>query len=301
MQDAYITEIDKTRFRCLCNAFEDIFSKSSEDIGQTPLVIMDIDTGDSPPVCQKPYSLPLKHVEWVQKELEILERAGVIQRSMSPWASPIVIVPKKTEPGEPPRRRMCVDYRMLNNLLPSVNKGHSKAKGIITLVPLPKIDEIYAQLQGSKIFSALDMRSGYFHIELSEEAKPKTAFVPGPHGAKYQFNRCQFGLFQAPAYLQRLVHEILRGLPFAFGYLDDILIFSSGVEVHLEHLRKVFLRLREAKLKLKASKCSFFKKHIQYLGHLVSGDGIEPLPEKLEAVENMPPPKTPKEVRHFLG
>ena len=302
LQDTYITEIDKTRFRCLCNEFEDIFSKSSEDIGHTSLVTMDIDTGDSPPVCQKPYSLPLKHVEWVQKELEILERAGVIQRSMSPWASPIVIVPKKTESLEPPRRRMCVDYRMLNSLLPPVNKAHSKAKGIVTLVPLPKIDEIYAQLQGSKIFSALDMRSGYFHIELSEEAKPKTAFVPGgPHGSKYQFNRCPFGLSQAPAYFQRLVHEVLRGLPFTFGYLDDILIFSSGVEAHLEHLRKVFLRLREAKLKLKASKCSFFKKHIQYLGHLVSGDGIEPLPEKLEAVENMPPPKTPKEVRQFLG
>ena len=74
---------------------------------------------------------------------------------------------------------MCVDYRMLNSLLHPVNKAHSKAKGIVTLVPLPKIDEIYAQLQGSKIFSALDMRSGYFHIELSEEAKPKTAFVPG--------------------------------------------------------------------------------------------------------------------------
>ena len=135
---------------------------------------------------------------------------------------------------------------------------------------------------------------------ITEEAKPKTAFVPGgPHGSKYQFNRCPFGLSQAPAYFQRLVHEVLRGLPFTFGYLDDILIFSSGVEGHLEHLRKVFLRLREAKLELKASKCSFFKKNIQYLGHLVSGDGIEP--EKLEAVENMPPPKTPKEIRQFLG
>ena len=162
LQDAYITEADKVRFRSLCSEFKDIFSKSSEDIGHTPLVTMDINTGDSPPVCQKPYSLPLKHVEWVQKELEILERAGVIKRSMSPWASPIVIVPKKTEPGEPPRRRICIDYRMLNSLLPPVNKAHSKAKGIVTLVPLPKIDEIYAQLQGSKIFSTLDMRSGFF-------------------------------------------------------------------------------------------------------------------------------------------
>ena len=128
LQDAYVTEIDKARFRSICNSFEDIFSKSSEDIGHTPLVTMDIETGDSPPVSQKPYSLPLKHVEWVQKELEILERAGVIQRSMSPKASPIVIFPKKTEPGEPPRRRMCVDYRMLNSLLPQLVKPIPRLK-----------------------------------------------------------------------------------------------------------------------------------------------------------------------------
>ena len=302
LQDAYVSEEDKNNFRNLCKEYEDIFSKSSEDIGHTSLVIMDIDTGDSPPVCQRPYSLPLKHVEWVTKELEILEKAGVISRSVSPWASPIVIVPKKSEPGKPPRRRMCVDYRVLNSLLPPVNRAHSKAQGILTLVPLQKINEIYAQLQGSKVFSAIDMRSGYFHLRLSEEAKPKTAFVPGgPHGAKYEFNRCPFGLSQAPAYFQRLVHEVLRGITFAFGYLDDILILSPDNETHLQHLREVFQRLREADLKLKASKCNFFKKHIQYLGHLVSGEGIEPLPEKLESLKEMPPPTNPREVRQFLG
>ena len=302
LQNAPITDEIRSHFKELCNGYTDIFSKSSEDIGHTPSLKMDIDTGDSPPVCQKPYSLPLKHVEWVTKELEILEKAGVISRSVSPWASPIVIVPKKSEPGEPPRRRMCVDYRVLNSLLPPVNKAHSKAKGILTLVPLPKIDEIYAQLRGSKVYSAIDMRSGYFHLGLSEEAKPKTAFVPGgPHGAKYEFNRCPFGLSQAPAYFQRLVHEVLKGITFAFGYLDDILIFSPDNKTHLKHLEIVFQRLREADLKLKASKCNFFKRHIQYLGHLVSGEGIEPLPEKLEAVRKMPPPTTPKEVRQFLG
>ena len=302
LQNAPITDEDRSNFKELCNKYTDIFSRSSEDIGHTPLLKMDIDTGDSPPVCQRPYSLPLKHVEWVTKELEILEKAGVISRSVSPWASPIVIVPKKSEPGEPPRRRMCVDYRVLNSLLPPVNKAHSKAKGILSLVPLPKIDEIYAQLKGSKVYSAIDMRSGYFHLGLSNDAKPKTAFVPGgPHGAKYEFNRCPFGLSQAPAYFQRLVHEVLKGITFAFGYLDDILIFSPDNKTHLEHLELVFQRLREADLKLKASKCNFFKKHIQYLGHLVSGEGIEPLPEKLEAVRKMPPPTTPKEVRQFLG
>ena len=93
-----------------------------------PLITMDIDTGDMPPICQKPYNLPLKHREWVQKELETLEKAGVIVRSISPWASPIVVVPKKTELGEPPRRRLFVDYRVINGLLPKVQKAHSKAK-----------------------------------------------------------------------------------------------------------------------------------------------------------------------------
>ena len=106
LQDAEVTEENREKFRLLCKEFEDIFSRDSTDIGKTPLITIDIDTGDSPPVCQRPYNLPLKHREWVQKELETLEKAGVIVRSISPWASPIVVVPKKTEPGEPPRRRL---------------------------------------------------------------------------------------------------------------------------------------------------------------------------------------------------
>ena len=120
---------------------------------------------------------------------------------MSPWASPIVIVPKKTAPGEPLKKRMCVDYRALNNLLPKVTKAFSKAKGVLTLVPLPKIDEIYASLQGSVIYSTFDMRSGYYHIKLMPSSKAKSAFVVGgPHPGKWEFNRCPFGLTQAPAY-----------------------------------------------------------------------------------------------------
>ena len=115
-----------------------------------------IETGDSPLVCQRPYNLPLKHIDWVQKELDTLEKAGVITRSVSPWASPIVIVPKRTAPGEPPKKRLRVDYRVINSLLPKVNKAHSKVKGVLTLVPLPKIDEIYARLKGSKVYSGFD-------------------------------------------------------------------------------------------------------------------------------------------------
>ena len=150
LQDAEVAKKYKKQFKQLCKEFENVFSKDSIDIGKTPLITMDIDTGDSPPICQKPYNLPLKHREWVQKELETLEKAGVIVRSISPWASPIVVVPKKTEPGEPPRRRLCVDYRVINSLLPKVQKTHSKAKGVLTLLPLPQIDHISARLKGSK-------------------------------------------------------------------------------------------------------------------------------------------------------
>ena len=299
LQDADVSEEHQNAFKALCKEFKDIFSVDSSDIGKTPLVEMEIDTGDSPPITQKPYTLPLKHAEWVQKELEILEKAGVIVRSVSPWASPIVVVPKRTAPGEPPKRRLCVDYRAINSLLPPVKKAFSKAKGILTLVPLPKIDEIYAHLKDSKIYSTFDMQSGYYHMVLSEESRPKSAFVSA-YG-KWEFKRCPFGLAQAPAYFQRLVNEVLSGLTFAFGYLDNILVFSPDMETHLRHLRSLFERLRSADLKLKEVKCNFLKKHIQYLGHIISGEGIAPVPEKLESIQKMPPPQNPKEVKQFLG
>ena len=147
------------------------------------LLSLDIPTGESPPVSQKPYTLALKHVQWVREEIEMLEKAGVIVRSVSPWVSPIVIVPKKTAPGEPPRHRMCMDYCMINSLLPHVDKAHLKAKGILTLVPILKIEEICAKLEGSTIYSTFDMCSGYYHLELTPESQAKSAFVVGgPRG-----------------------------------------------------------------------------------------------------------------------
>ena len=113
-----ITEVQQNAFKDLCMEFSNIFPTDSSDIGKTPLLEVEIDTGDSLPITQKPYTLPLKHTTWVQRELEILEKASMIVRSVSPWASPIVIVPKRTAPGEFPKRRLCVDYRALNSLLP---------------------------------------------------------------------------------------------------------------------------------------------------------------------------------------
>ena len=299
LEDKEITEETREKFKDLCDSYDNIISKGSGDIGKILLVEMDIDTGDSPPIASRPYTLPLKHYDWVRKEIDTLDRAGIIDKCISPWASPGIIVPKKSTPGEPPQRRMCVDFRRLNRKLPEVEKT-TGGKGCISLVPLQKIDELYARLQGYKVFSTLDLRSGYYHIGLSESAKPKTAFVIAGIG-KYQFNRVPFSLSEAPAYFQTLINKVLTGFDFAMGYLDDIIIFSRSEEEHLIHLEKVFQSLQEAGLKLKLQKCSFFKKHIQYLGHLLSDEGIQPLPEKLESIKNMPRPKNQKEVKQFLG
>ena len=172
-----------------------------------------------------------------REKSEILEKAGIIERSISPWASPVVIVPKKSAPGEPPRRRICVDYRRINKLQPEVTKADG-GKGCISLIPLPKMDELYAKLKGYKVFSSLDLRSGYYHIGLSDSAKPKSAFVLSSLG-KYQFNRVPFGLAQAPAYFQKLINDVLKGCNFAMGYLDD---HHHHHHHHLQQIRKRTLR-----------------------------------------------------------
>ena len=156
LQDADIKPTTRSAFDELCERYPKVFSRGNEDIGRTQLITMDIDTGDSPPVSSRPYTLALKHHQWVQEEIETLERAGVITESMSPWASPIVVVPKKSQPGKPPKKRLCIDFRKINNLQQTVIT-EGKSKGCLSLVPLPKIDEMYAKLKGVKFFSMIDL------------------------------------------------------------------------------------------------------------------------------------------------
>ena len=298
LQDKDIATYIRQKFEELCEEYGEAFSKNNEDIGRTKLVKMDIDTGDSPPVSSRPYILPLKHYKWVQREIESLEHAGVITKSMSKWASPIVIVPKKSAPGEPLKRRLCVDFRKVNELQQEVITA-GKTKGQISIHPLPKINEMYAKLKGAKVFSTIDLRSGYHHIALGKSSRAKTAFVM-PFG-KYKFLMVPFGLAQAPAYFQLLMNKVLKGLKFAMTYLDNIIIFSQDELQHLEHLEIVFSHLREAGLKMKRSKCDFFKSEINYLGHLISPEGISPLPNKLDSIRHMPVPNSAKEIKQFLG
>ena len=298
LEYAEISEETRRQFEEMCNRHPEAFSKNNKDIGKTTLTEIEIDTGDSLPVAQNPYTLPLKHHEWVRKEIETLEKAGVIERSLSPWASPVIVVPKKLAPDEPPRRRLCVDNRKVNALQQEVKQA-DKGTGCLSLYPLPKIDEMFAKLKGAKCFSTIDLRSGYYHIGLTTESRAKSAFVV-PMG-KWEFRRTPFGLSQAPAYFQLLIDKVLMGCSkFTMGYLDDIIIFSSNEKEHLQHIEEILMRLECFGLKMKREKCDFFKKHIQYLGHLIAEEGFTPLPEKSESIRNMPRPKTPKEVKQFL-
>ena len=298
LQDKNITTDIRQKFKELCKECGEAFSKNNEDIGRTKLVKMDIDIGDNPLVSSRPYTLPLKHYKWVQREIESLECAGVITKSISKWASLIVIVPKKSAPREPPKRRLCVDFRKVNELQQEVITA-GKTKGQISIHPLPKIDEMYAKLKGAKVFSTIDLRSGYHHIALGKSSRAKTAFVM-PFG-KYEFLMVPFGLAQAPAYFQLLMNKVLKGLKFAMTYFDNIIIFSQDELQHLEHLEIVFSRLREAGLKMKRSKCDFFKSEIHYLGHLISPEGISPLLNKLDSIRHMPVLNSTKEIKQFLG
>ena len=298
LQDADITPSTRSAFDALCEKYPKVFSKGNEDIGRTQLVTMDIDMGDSPLVNSRPYTLALKHHKWVQDEIETLERVGVITKSMSPWVSPIVIVPKKSQHGEPPKKRLCIDFRKINDLQQKVIT-EGKSKGCLLLIPLPKIDEMYTKLKGAKFFSTIDLRSGYYHIALGKDLRAKTAFVT-PFG-KYKFLQVPFGLAQALAFFQHLMNKVLDNCLFAMTYLDNIIIFIDTEEEHLAHVEEIFRRLEATDLKMKRSKCDFFKKHIPYLGHLISADGIQPIKDKLDTICDMPAPRNSKEVKQFLG
>ena len=197
LQDAEISQKMKRKFEDICDRNQEAFSKNNKDIGRTQLIEMEIDNGNSVPLAHSPYTLPLKNYNWVRNDIETLEKAEVIERSLSPYASPVIGVPKKSTLDEPPCRRLCIDYRKVNTLQQEI-KRVDKGTSCLSLYPLPKIDEMFSELCGAAVFSMIDLRSGYYHIGLMRESRAKSAFVV-PMG-KWQFKRTHFGLSQAPAY-----------------------------------------------------------------------------------------------------
>ena len=265
----------------LLGEYDSQFTQDKTSIGTTTLTSMSIDTGTTDPVSQKPYPIA-QHYDWVKSEIEKLLAAKVIRSSHSSWSAPIIVVPKG-DGG----KCLVIDYRALNKVTRKFTW------------PMPKVEDIFSKLKGATYFTTLDLHTGYHHIPLDKSSIPKTAFN-FPFG-KYEYIKVPFGLAQAPAYFQELMMGILKDFPFAIAYLDDIIIFSKTLQEHLSHICMVFEKLQTANLSMKKSKCNFFSREIQYLGHILSTTGIRPLPSKTHAIQHMNPPTTPKQVRAFLG
>ena len=164
---------------------------------------------------------------------------------------------------------------------------------------MSRVEDIFSKLGKARYYTTLDLRSSYHHIALDEKSIKKTAFV-APFG-KYEYLNVPFGLPQVPAYFQNLKNEVLNGLNFTLDYLDDVIIFSETAEQHLKHIQIMLTRLKQASLKLRKSKCAFFKKELYYIGHLLTTQGIKLQTEKIKAVSEMKPPTNQKGVREYLG
>lgn len=278
-----LTQDQELKFFETIQEYEDVFAKDETDIGLSHLMEHEINTGDHKPIKQQPRRLPPHRRPVVEKQLDSLLSQGRIAPSNSPWSSPVVLVRKRD--GD---FRMCIDYRKLN----AITTRDAQ--------PLPRVDDILESLDGACYFTCLDLASGYWQVKVAEKDRAKTAFVT-PQG-QFEWLVMPFGLTNAPGTFQRLMNMALQGLTWKYClvYLDDILIWSKSFDEHLNRLRAVFERLRAAGVKLKPKKCHFLKKRVNFLGHVISSNGIETDPEKITALHNWPTPKNIKELRSFL-
>lgn len=269
----------------LISKWHNIFSKDDMDLGRTDVVKHKIELSDDVPFKDRYRRIPPAMVDEVRNHIREMLDLNVIRPSHSPYSSNVVLVRKRDG-----SLRFCIDLRRLN------------AKTIRDSYALPRINDTLDVLHGAQWFSSLDLKSGYWQVELEESDKHKTAFTAGQLGF-FECNRMAFGLTNAPATFQRLMETCLGDIHLihCLIYLDDIIIFSRTFEEHLERLESVFQRLSSAGLKVKPSKCQFFKTRIKYLGHIVSREGVSTDPEKVDAVRNWPVPKSVDEVRRFLG
>ena len=277
-------EEEKAQLFALLLEYYTLFAIGDDDLGHTSKVQHRVDTGDAPPIRQSVRRMPQLRRQEAKKLLDDMLDRAVIQPSCSPWASPVVLVPKKDG-----SLRFCIDYRKVN----SVTRKDA--------YPLPRVDDTLDTLAGSKWFSTLDLLSGYWQVEVNPDDRGKTAFCT--HEGLFEFRVMPFGLCNAPATFQRLMDAVLAGLQWSscLVYIDDIVIPGRTFQAHLANLRAVFDRLREAGLKLKPRKCHLCLQKVKFLGHIVSADGVQTDPQKTERVSSWPTPSSRKAVQQFLG
>nr|GEU43798.1 putative reverse transcriptase domain-containing protein [Tanacetum cinerariifolium] len=236
------------------------------------------------PVARAPYRLAPSKMKELADQLQELTNKGFIRPSSSPWGAPVLSLNKKDGSF-----RMCIDYRELNKLT------------VKNRYPLPKIDDLFDQLQGSSVYSKIDLRSGYHQLRVREQDIPKIAFRT--RYGHYAFQVMPFGLTNAPAVFMDLMNRVSKPYmdKFVIVFIDDILIYSKDEKEHEEHLRQILKLLKKEELYTKFSKCEFWIPKVKFLGHVIDSQGIHADPAKIESVKDWESPKSPIQVRQFLG
>ncbi|GJR35653.1 putative reverse transcriptase domain-containing protein [Tanacetum coccineum] len=237
-----------------------------------------------PPVARSPYGLALSEMQELSAQLKELSNKGFIRPSSSPWGASVLFVKKKDGSF-----RMCINYRELNKL--SVKNRY----------PLLRIDDLFDQLQGSSVYSKIDLRSVYHQLRVREDDIPKTAFRT--RYGHYEFQLMPFGLANAPAVFMDLMNRVCKPYldKFIIVFIDDILIYSKSKEDHEEHLKLILELLKKEELYAKFSKCEFWLSKVQFLGHVIDSEGIHVDPAKIESIKDWASPKTRTKIPQFLG
>lgn len=284
LDDSPMPEEWKTRIRDKLNSIPEVFALDELSFGHTIAVKHTIRLQDEMPFKERSRPIHPSDREAVRQHLRELLDAGIIRESESPFASPVVVVKKKNG-----KIRLCIDYRKLNS------------RTIKDAYALPNIEETFSALSGARWFSVMDLKSGYYQVEMVEEDKHKTAFTC-PLGF-YEFNRMPQGVTNAPSTFQRLMEKCVGDLHLSevLVFLDDIIVFSQTLEEHEARLLKVLHRLKSYGLKLSPEKCQFFKSSVKYLGHIVDAQGVHTDPDKVSALRDWPRPGNREELKRFLG
>ncbi|GJQ86388.1 hypothetical protein Trydic_g8478 [Trypoxylus dichotomus] len=280
---------EKRELLTLCTKYKDVFFYEQSDLTFTNAVKHEIRTTDNDPVFCKSFRYPYHLQQEIQNQIQKLLDNRIIRSSVSPYSSPVWIVPKKLDASGRKKWRLVVDYRKLNE------------RTIEDKYPLPRIDEILDNLGKCSYCSTLDLAQGFHQIEMDPESIEKTAFVV--NNGHYEYIRMPFGLKNAPSTFQRVMDNVLREYlhKFCFVYMDDVVIFSKSLHQHLAHIRQIFQKLKEYNLKVQLDKSEFLRKEVGFLGHVITPDGIKPNPSKIHAIQNYPLPKAIREIRAFLG
>ncbi|GJX20975.1 putative reverse transcriptase domain-containing protein [Tanacetum coccineum] len=265
--------------------FPEVFPEDLPGLPPTRQVEFQIDlVPGAAPVARAPYRLAPSEMKELSEQLKELSDKGFIRPSSSPWGAPVLFVKKKDGSF-----RMCIDYRELNKLT------------VKNRYPLPRIDDLFDQLQGSSVYSKIDLRSGYHQLRVREEDIPKTAFRT--RYGHYEFQVMPFGLTNAPAVFMDLMNRVCKPYldKFVIVFIDDILIYSKNKQEHEEHLKLILELLKKEELYAKFSKCEFWIPKVQFLGHVIDSEGIHVDPAKIESIKDWTSPKSPTEIRQFLG